>query len=212
MTRPLGFKTRVRLPDALPEPPRIEADNGGRRRLLWLGGAAWLLATLGGMWLHWGWFGEGVTRRPRAPRALAPAPEPAANSAHASAATAPDPAPPDTAADSPELPECETLLPKLGSAITESSGLPRDLTASGYGALVDQTYAQRAFGHCAARPLQLDLCVILQGGGPVAMTAKTRPPDADAERCIRAAIEALPYRYHEAPFLLRSRPWLVPER
>jgi hypothetical protein len=213
MGRPLTFKKRVRLADALPRAPSVSPDHTGRRRLIALGATAWVSATVGGLGLHLGWFG--APEQPSGARITTPTTE--ISAANSLAAEPPsEPATQATGgeseAESAPLPTCEDLLPKLGSSISETGGLPRDLTASGYGALVDQTYAQRTFGHCTERPLQLQLCVILQGGGPIAVTVKTRPPEPRAEACVKAALLTLPYRFHEAPFLLRSHPWLVPSR
>lgn len=233
----LEYKRRVRLPDALPE-QSVPRPPAGRARTVILTGSlgAYAAVVVLGATLAPGALRFGNTsaadgppsRSPgtRAGFAVAPAaedhslPEPrgpaatATNMATASrdnvGSSAPDPE--ETPSSAEALPTCEDALARHSYA-SSSASLPRNMTGSAYGALLDGKTAQDLLRDCTPDAwVRADLCVAVSGVRAVGATVRTAPSNAAVERCMAGAVARLTFSYQRDLQLFRTTVTVTPNR
>ncbi len=206
---PIGFKRRVRLPDALPDvefaPPR-----GRSRRALFLGGLtawsaaialAWALLT--GLWVPQGVHSVTAPRAtPSIVRTAALPPRPPQHEPLPAATQSTGSVPPP-----PALPGCEEALEHYHGAASRSDwSLPRDMTETDYSTLLDGPKSRATLHHCRdGKAFRLDLCVAVLGIKAVGVSVRTEPEDAKAARCIRNVVAGLRFPHQSRPQLFRTR-------
>jgi hypothetical protein len=225
----LPLRPRVRLPDTLPEwevPSAPRRGRGGIFGLSFTGYAAVVAVCIG---LSSGALslrppsgstpGPAPFERPTVAAAVATAPSetprsetppPTAPAASTSVGSSVEPTP----AWSPPLPSCEEAARTYKDDLTEgSTALPRDMTGSAYGALLDGPATQLLLTSCAARRWRhVDVCVAVRGFRAVGATVETDPQDGAVERCIANTIAGLSFSHQPVLKLIRSELSLLPKR
>ncbi len=206
---PLEFKQRLRLPDALPEADLAPRQGRSRRAILTWGAVSWALATAIG-WILLQRHSEEADQTPPtspipdAPPVAAPLPAPpprAEQTLPAATHSTGNVAPP------PLLPGCEEARAAISAELTQSDwALPRDMTDTNYGALMDGPGARAALKHCASnRSYRVELCVMVLGVKAVGVSADAEPENAAVSACINRAIATMRFPHQPTPQLLRSR-------
>ncbi|MBN1611648.1 MAG: hypothetical protein JW940_33745 [Polyangiaceae bacterium] len=221
------MRPRVRLPDALPESEVPSAPRRGRARIFGLSFAGYAAVVALCVGLTSGALSLQKTDGPEpSPASFEPTAVPAAVTSTLSEATRPEttvaqaalaPAMPSaqpTRARSTALPSCEQAAETYKDDLTEgSTALPRDMTGSAYGALLDGPATQLLLTNCAARHWRhADICVAVRGFRAVGVSVQTDPRDGSVERCIAATIAGLSFSHQPVLRLIRSEISLLPKR
>ena len=109
---------------------------------------------------------------------------------------------------------CEEAAEKYNSdLIFGSSSLPRDMTGSAYGALLQGTQTFSRLQRCATgKPRLVNLCVAIRGFRAVGVTATASPDDRTTEQCLVRAISELRFSHQPTLQLLRTNLTLWPNR
>jgi hypothetical protein len=228
------------LPDALPEFDQPSAPHRGRAAIFTASFIAYAAVLAVAVGLAYGALPLFAPAAPDAPpelpqisTALTSARPPGASSPVAAASIAAAPrraeadrpagttAEPTAVADgarvtapSPPLPSCEQAADTYRDDLSEgTTALPRDMTGSGYGALLDGPATQRLLTRCAARGWRhVELCVAVRGFRAVGITVQTDPNDASVERCIARTIADLSFSHQPVLRVIRTEMSLLPER
>ena len=201
------------MPDTLPEVDFAPPRGRSRRQILLWGVAGWALAT----GVAWALLSRDGTQL-RSPRSLSPAGETTA----APAATIPDEPAAPPARSTPSLPaathssanaEPIPLLPDCQTALNDSHGelehsdwnLPRDMTQTDYGALLDGPTARQSLKHCThGKSMRVDLCVAVRGIRAVGASVTTEPDSGDVRACINRTIAEFRFPHQPRIQLFRS--------
>jgi hypothetical protein len=232
MALELRTRPRVRLPDALPEYDLPSAPRRGRAGIFGLSFVAYaaVVAVCVGVSS-----GALSLQKPDVPEPGPMSAEPAAAISTPSAATRSEasapvdqtassdvatsgPAPAASAdvtgADSAQparpwstaLPSCEQAAEMYKDDFYEgSAALPRDMTGSAYGALLDGPATQLLLTRCAARRWRhVDVCVAVRGFRAVGVSVQTDPQDGSVERCVAATIAGLTFSHQPVLKVIRS--------
>ena len=119
-------------------------------------------------------------------------------------------------APSPPRPllSCDEATQQYSSdLVAGSSTLPRDMTGSAYGALLEGPSKLSRLQRCATgRAQRVELCVAIRGLRAIGVTASTASDDRATERCLARAIGELRFSYQPTLQLIRTRITLWPSR
>jgi hypothetical protein len=224
----LPMRPRVRLPDSLPEFELPSAPRRGRAGIFGLSFLAYAavvavcVAVSSGALSFW----KADPSAP-SPASVEPAAAPAAQRSPplettrsettvpvAQASTPVEPGARPAPALSTPLPSCEEAAQTYRDDLTEgSTALPRDMTESAYGALLDGPATQLLLTSCAARHWRhVDVCVAVRGFRAVGLSVQTDPEDGAVERCIAHTIAGLSFSHQPVLKIIRSELGLMPER
>jgi hypothetical protein len=236
MALELRTRPRVRLPDALPEDELPSAPRRGRAGIFGLSFAVYaaVVAVCVGV-------SSGALSLQKAdlPEQGAASAEPAAVMSTPSETSRPETSPPPgqavssdvatggpvpatsadvTGADSAQpataLPSCEQAAEMYKDDFSEgTTALPRDMTGSAYGALLDGPATQLLLTRCAARRWRhVNVCVAVRGFRAVGVSVETDPQDGSVERCVAATVAGLSFSHQPVLKVIRSEISLLPRR
>ena len=238
MPRELRFKPRVRLADALPEEGTVTRAPRRTRTAIIVSALVFYLCVVGfGVYFvrapatitaegqH---AGRSATEPAQAslpvetetgstlgapPPSVAPTPSraehPARSTTNADQVSEEEPPSPPQ-----PLMSCDEAAQEFGSDIVAgSSTLPRDMTGSAYGALLEGPSTLNRLQRCATgRAQRVELCVAIRGFRAIGVTASTASDDRATERCLARAIGELRFSYQPTLQLIRTRITLWPSR
>jgi hypothetical protein len=225
----LRVRPRVRLPDTLPEFDLPSAPRRGRAGIFGLSFVAYAAVVAVCVGLS---SGALLLQKPgvsaEAPKSVEPTAAPPALTATTSEATRSEttpavaeagstpgvPSAPPSPAWSTALPSCEQAAETYKDDLSEgSTALPRDMTGSAYGALLDGPATQLLLTRCAARRWRhVNVCVAVRGFHAVGLSVKTDPQDGSVERCVANTIAGLSFSHQPVLKIIRSEFSLLPER
>jgi hypothetical protein len=220
----LPVKPRVRLPDALPEFDLPSAPRRSRKTIFAVSFALYAAVLALAIGLTYGalpLLAPAATTAPAPEQSsepatrAAPPPERPETAQTKDAPAAPAPAPtnaPEPVLSGP-LPTCEQAADTYKDDLSEgTSALPRDMTGSAYGALLDGPATAQLLNRCAAHSWRhVDLCVAVRGFRAVGVTAETDPEDGSVERCVARTLAGLSFSHQPVLRVIRTEISLPPE-
>jgi hypothetical protein len=108
---------------------------------------------------------------------------------------------------------CEEALAQRHQLSSNVTSLPRNMTGSAYGALLNGTGALELLRDCTPGTWRrADLCVAVEGVTAVGVTVRTTPADDSVERCMSGAIAALTFSHQDNLQVLRTSVTVTPKR